>query len=97
MDKPLKVLIIEDSEDDALLIMRELKRGGYALLSERVETREAMLAALKKQAWDVIISDYNLPHFNAPEALKILQKSNKHLSKCAIYSLQPGGGSKVSG
>ncbi len=68
MNKPLRVLIVEDAEDDALLVVRELERGGYDTTFERVETAEAMTAALEKQAWDIIIADYRLPHFSAPEA-----------------------------
>ncbi len=79
MGKPLRTLIVEDSENDALLVLRELERGGYDATFERVETAEAMTAALEKQTWDVIIADYNLPHFSAPEALKLLQQSGLDL------------------
>jgi PAS domain S-box-containing protein len=79
MGKPLRVLIVEDSENDALLVIRELKRGGYDVTFKRVETAEAMTAALDKQAWDVIISDYHLPHFSAPEALELLHQSSLDL------------------
>ncbi len=75
MSKPLRVLIVEDSEDDALLTIHELKRGGYETTFERVETAEAMTAALEKQAWDIIIADYSLPHFSAPEALELFRQS----------------------
>ena len=51
-------------------MINELKRGGYDTTFERVETAEAMATALKKQAWDIIIADYRLPHFSAPEALE---------------------------
>lgn len=72
MDKRLGILIIEDSEDDALLLVRELQHGGYAVTFERVDTPEAMTAALGKRTWDVIIADYVMPHFSAPAALKLL-------------------------
>ena len=74
MGTPLRVLIVEDSEDDALLLVRELKRGGYEPISERVETAESMKAALEKQKWDIIIADYVMPHFSGLSALKLLQK-----------------------
>ena len=61
MSKLLKILLIEDSEDDALLLLRELKRGGYEPLCERVETAEAMREALGNREWDIVISDYVLP------------------------------------
>ena len=79
MGKPLRVLIVEDSEDDALLVIRELGRGGYDVTFQRVETAETMTAALDKQAWDVIISDYRLPHFSAPESLELLHQSSLDL------------------
>ena len=69
----LSVLNIEDSEDDAFLVQRELRRSGLNIIWERVETLEALCAALEKQTWDVIISDYNLPKFNAYDALQIVK------------------------
>jgi len=69
----LKVLNIEDSEDDAFLVQRELRRSGVNIIWERVETLEALREALEKQTWDVIISDYNLPKFNAYDALQIVK------------------------
>jgi two-component system, cell cycle sensor histidine kinase and response regulator CckA len=73
MDIPLRVLIVEDSEDDTLLVLRELRRGGYQVESDRVETPATMQDALEIQAWDIVISDYTMPAFNALDALKILQ------------------------
>jgi PAS domain S-box-containing protein len=72
---PLRVLIVEDSKNDALPILRELKRGGYEPVYEQVETPETMKKALAGSEWDVIISDYRLPRFGAPEALAIFQES----------------------
>ncbi len=69
----LSVLNIEDSEDDAFLVQRELRRSGLNIIWERVETLEALCAALEKQTLDVIISDYNLPKFNAYDALQIVK------------------------
>ncbi len=69
----LRVLIVEDSEDDAFLVLRELRRGGYTLDYVRVDTPVAMRAALDRQSWDIVIADYNMPAFSAPEALKLLQ------------------------
>ncbi len=79
MGKSLRVLIVEDSEDDARLILRELERGGYDPISKRVETREAMNSALKEGTWDIIIADYTLPHFSAPAALKVLHENGLDL------------------
>jgi two-component system, cell cycle sensor histidine kinase and response regulator CckA len=74
MDIPLSVLIVEDSEDDTLLLLRELHRGGYQVESARVETPAAMQDTLEQQVWDIVISDYTMPTFNALDALKILQR-----------------------
>jgi PAS domain S-box-containing protein len=79
MGKPLHVLIVEDSEEDSLLLLRELKRGGYDVEFERVETATAMLSALAQKTWDLILSDYSLPQFNAPQALDILKSSDLDL------------------
>jgi CheY-like chemotaxis protein len=70
MDRPLRILIIEDSAEDAELLLLALRRAGYELLYERVETPAAMEAALAKQAWDVIVSDYTMPNFSGPAALR---------------------------
>jgi response regulator RpfG family c-di-GMP phosphodiesterase len=71
MATQLRVLLIEDSESDALLITRELRRAGYDVAATRVETSEGMQAALAQGGWDIIICDYALPRFNSPAALSI--------------------------
>ena len=68
---PLSVLLVEDNEDDAALVILALEQGGYQVTSRRVETREATAEALRSQAWDVIISDFHMPHFSAPAALAL--------------------------
>jgi PAS domain S-box-containing protein len=72
----LRVLVVEDSEDDVLLIIRELKKGGYNPAYERVETAAAMKKALKEKQWDIILCDYSLPKFNAISALTLLKETN---------------------
>ncbi len=69
----LRVLLVEDSEDDAELVVRALTRGGYDVIHERVQTREAMAAALDRQQWDAIVSDYSMPEFDAPSAFEVLR------------------------
>jgi DNA-binding NtrC family response regulator len=71
MSTPLRVLIVEDSEDDCLLLRRELTRGGYEVTSERVETAETMSAALAQGGWDIVISDHRMPQFSSQAALKL--------------------------
>ena len=68
------MLVVEDVEDDCTLMLHELRRSGYAPTFQRVETPEAFLAALAQQRWDLVISDYNLPRFSAPQALGLLQR-----------------------
>ena len=75
MGTPLHVLLVEDSEDDAILVLRELRRGGYEPTFERVDTPEAMNAALEQQAWDIILCDYAMPRFSMPTALAMLEPS----------------------
>ncbi|UFS72197.1 ATP-binding protein [Geomonas sp. RF6] len=72
MSKPLKLLLIEDSEEDCLLLLRQLSRGGYAPVHKRVETEKDMRLALAEEEWDFIISDYKMPSFDAPGALQVL-------------------------
>ncbi len=79
MTKQLRVLLVEDSQDDAALLERALKKGGVQLAMNRVETAEMMKKALEKQDWDVIISDYVLPRFSGLEALNVLKKIGKDL------------------
>ena len=75
MGKPLCVLLVEDSEDDALLVLRALKTAGYEPDHVRVETAEAMAAAIRERSWDVILCDYQLPRFNGLGAIEVLKKS----------------------
>ena len=79
MGIPLRVLVIEDSEDDALLLVNELRRGGYDPTFERVDTPAAMTDALDRQTWDIVLADYVMPQFSAPAALTLLQRTELDL------------------
>jgi PAS domain S-box-containing protein len=74
MNRNLRVLHVEDSERDAELLTRHLSLAGYDLVSERVETAEAMKAALEAQEWNVILCDYSMPQFNALRALALAKE-----------------------
>jgi len=74
MGIPLRTLIIEDSEDDTLLLICVLQKGGYDPAHERVETADAMHEALERETWDIIISDYKMPRFNGLAALKLYKE-----------------------
>ena len=73
MEKPLRILIVEDNESDAALIVRYLKKVETISAYEVVETTHQMKSALEKHSWDFVICDYSLPEFNATQALKQLQ------------------------
>jgi len=72
--EPIEVLIVEDSEDDALLILGSLREGGFAPHYERIATPEQMREALAASPWRLILSDYRLPRFNALEAFAIYRE-----------------------
>ena len=79
MGTPLRVLIVEDSEDDALLVAQTLRRAGYDPAHARVDSASAMRAALDTEAWDVVIADYTMPRFSALAALALLGESGLDL------------------
>ena len=73
MNTPIRVLIVEDAPNDAMLLLLELEDGGYDPTCARVDTAAAMQAALAEQLWDIVIADYSMPHFSALAALRLLQ------------------------
>jgi two-component system cell cycle sensor histidine kinase/response regulator CckA len=73
MGTPLRVLMIEDSEDDAALMLRELRRGSYDVASERVDLPDALKSALDRKTWDLVVSDFSMPHFSGTDALRLLR------------------------
>ncbi|MBE9167964.1 EAL domain-containing protein [Pleurocapsales cyanobacterium LEGE 06147] len=80
MNKLLRVLIVEDSEDDAELLAIELERGGYQPIYQRVDTRVDMQTALRdKKPWDVVLADYSMPQFSAIAALNLLKEQDLDL------------------
>lgn len=79
MAEQLRVLMVEDSEDDAALIVRALKKGGFEPRHERVETPEAMRESLERQEWDLVLSDYSMPRFNGMEALGLVRDRRPEL------------------
>jgi len=79
MSESLNVLMVEDSETDAMLVIRELRHGGFNPIWQRVQTAQELYTALNNSTWDVIISDYRLPGFNAPMALEIAKQSQKDI------------------
>jgi diguanylate cyclase (GGDEF)-like protein len=74
MDKLLRVLIVEDSEDDVELVVIELTRGGYRVVYQRVDTPVGMAESLNNNTWDIVIADYSMPEFSAIAALELLKE-----------------------
>ena len=75
MSKPIRVLLVEDSENDCSLLLRELRRSGYEPDYVRVELAEEMKKQLHARQWDAIVSDYTMPNFSGIDALTILKES----------------------
>jgi diguanylate cyclase (GGDEF)-like protein/PAS domain S-box-containing protein len=96
----LRVLFIEDSEDDALLLLRELQKGGYHVQWERVQSTGDMQTALSQHPWDLILCDYSIPGMDVQQALEIVQKSGLDLpfiiatgtveEETAVFALKTG-------
>lgn len=74
MGQPLRMLIVEDSKDDANLLLHTVRSAGYELVYEVVDTSPAMRAALESQDWDLITSAHAMPHFSAPAAQALAQE-----------------------
>ena len=79
MNTPIRVLIVEDSEDDTVLIVRELKNSGFDVQFERVDNHKDMKDSLDNQDWDIIFCDYSMPKFDGISALKLLHEENHEL------------------
>jgi signal transduction histidine kinase len=77
--KPLRLVLVEDSDDDAELVLRELRRGGFLPTCERVATQAAFKAALESAHWDVIVSDHALPGYGGLTALADLQATGRDI------------------
>lgn len=79
MSRPLRILFVEDSPADAQLMLGELRQAGYEPTYERVETAEAMAAALEKQTFDLVLADYRMPNFTGVKALEVLKATGLDL------------------
>ncbi|RLB60930.1 MAG: hypothetical protein DRI90_12580, partial [Deltaproteobacteria bacterium] len=79
MSEPLRVLLVEDSENDALLLLRELKRTGFEPDYQRVQSADGVSEALTARSWDIVLSDYQMPQFTGLDALKLVVDSGLDL------------------
>ena len=96
----LRVLIVEDSEDDAELLLLELRRGRWHIIHERVDTPQAMTGALNAHPWDLIIADYMMPHFSGLAALAMSRQGSADIpfilvsgqigEEAAVQAMQAG-------
>jgi len=84
MPSTLYVLVVEDSENDTMLLLEELRQKGYTPVHERVEHAAAMTSALERRHWDVVISDYVMPDFSGPAALKLLRDKKLDIPFIAV-------------
>ncbi|HEX2712277.1 MAG TPA: response regulator [Candidatus Acidoferrales bacterium] len=75
MGVPLCLLLVEDAEDDAVMIIRELKQAGYNVDFKRVESADTLKASLAERQWDLIISDFSMPGFSGTEALRLVRST----------------------
>lgn len=86
---PVRVLIVEDSKDDADLMVRQLRRGGFKPKSHRVESSVGLSNALKKETWDILLCDHNMPGFDSVQALRILNESEADIPFLLISDAIP--------
>ena len=84
MIRLLHVLFVEDSENDLKLLLEELRQRGYEAVYEQVQNPAELTAALDRHAWDMVLSDYVLPQFSGPEALKLLREKGLDVPFIAI-------------
>ncbi len=84
MTPVLRALMVEDSEDDSILIQEALRSAGYDVRALRVETEEALRQALRDASWDIVLSDYCLPSFNAQGTLEVVKETGLDLPVIVI-------------
>ncbi|HED33332.1 MAG TPA: GGDEF domain-containing response regulator [Gammaproteobacteria bacterium] len=78
-DDLLNILIVEDSEDDALLLLRELSKGGFRTFHKRVDTAPDLQACLNEQEWDIVITDHNMPDFDSTSAIRLVKQHGEDI------------------
>ena len=85
--KNLKVIFVEDSEGDTIVMLRKLETDGYAVTHNRLETMQAFRKAITEQAWDIIIADYRVPAFGASAVLEYLHSNNISIPLIVVSGL----------
>jgi PAS domain S-box-containing protein len=84
MSTPLQALLVEDSPSDAELLLAALQRDGFAVEHEQVQKPLDLLAAIERRSWDVVLCDYVMPGFSAPEAIRLVRQSDPDLPLIVI-------------
>ncbi len=79
MSNSIQIILVENSENEAAGILEELNRGGYEPMFEQVQTAKELIQALNRHPWDIVISEYVMPQFSAPEALKMVREKDRDL------------------
>ena len=85
MSKSIRALLVEHSDDDAQLLVQEMRQGGYNIDLLRVETPAGLSNALSEKTWDIVLAEYKMPNFNGTDALRPV--SYTHLTLPTIYSV----------
>jgi diguanylate cyclase (GGDEF)-like protein len=75
LNKSIRALFVEHSEDDAQMLVREMRQGGYTIDFLRVETPAALSSALSQKSWDLVVAEYKMPNFNATDALRLFKRT----------------------
>lgn len=88
---PIRVLIIEDSEDDSELMLRYLRKGGFYPKFQRVQSAAGLRDALKSEKWELILCDHNMPGFDSVAALEIVNNKRPHVPFMLISDFIPNG------
>lgn len=78
-EKPLRILMLEDNQDDVFLLKRLLNKAGFSFESMAVDTREEFMQAIQEFRPDVVLSDHGLPQFNSIQALKVCHQENQYV------------------
>ena len=86
LNPKLRILLIDDSESDAALLVQELQKGGYEPEYQMVDTADKFISALDNEKWDLIITEYSLPEISGINALEILDKRDGHLPAIMVSS-----------
>ena len=95
-DPPLRVLVIEDSQNDFELIIRQLRRCGFAPRARRVDSGPELRLALEQDPWDIIITDHKLPTFSGTKALALIRDIGLNIpTLCVTGSADPARISEV--